>query len=343
MYQKQRTLCQRNGRVIITLLLLFAFSVMNYASGEDVSQSYHGPDVDYIYQVIRHASPEYEVQEAIHNFENEGMNLVATLVTPIGVHKPPVVITLNGFAEDRFYKEIPGTGGEYFYPRLSRKLAELGIATLRVDYRGSGDSDGDYTMTTFSTQISDALAAVDYICNELRHLVNRKSIGMLGFSQGGLVTTIAASQDKRIDSAVLWSAVVSPEFTYSNLLSYDGVKNGVTLPKQGTLNVPIYVGELFLGNIDLGQGFFEEVFTVDPRAAVKNYKGPLMYVAGKNDPIVFPQPIVAQSLLDHHDGFEKLVLLPGDHEFDSDYGYEQFDDAIYWAAAWYIKTLKKRK
>jgi dienelactone hydrolase len=340
MYQKQRTVFEKSSKFMITLLFVFVWSMAIFAAGEDYSQAYQGPDVDSIYQVIRHSSPEYEVQEETVNFENEGMNLVATLVTPKGVKKPPVVITLNGFAEDRFYKEIPNTGGEHFYPRLSRKLAELGIATLRVDYRGSGESDGDYTMTTFSSQISDALAAVDYICKELKHQVNAKQIGMLGFSQGGLVTTFAASMDKRIDSAVLWSAVVSPEFTYSNLLTYEGVRNGVALQKHGTLNVPIYVGDLFLGNIDLGQGFFEEIFRMSPRAAVKKFKKPLMYVAGEKDPIVFPQPITAQSLLDHHEGLQKLVLLPGDHEFDSDYGYEQFDDAIYWAAAWYIRTLK---
>jgi len=198
-------------------------------------------------------------------------------------------------------------------------------------------------MTTFSTQISDALAAVEYVSRNLKHKVNANSIGMLGFSQGGLVTSVAASKDKRIDSAVLWSAVVTPPFSYGSLLTFDGIRQGVMLPDGGILNVPIYVGDLYLGNIDLGKGFFQEVFTVDPRAAIRDYKGPLMYVAGKVDPLVFPQPTVAQSLLDNHDGEEKLVLLPGDHEFDSDYGFEQFDDAIYWGAAWFIKTLKKIK
>ena len=44
--------------------------------------------------------------------------------------------------------------------------------------------------------------------------------------------------------------------------------------------------------------------------------------------------------MSYHEGDEKLVVLNGDHEFDSDYGYEVFDQAIYWAAAWFIMTLK---
>jgi len=305
-----------------------------------LTASGHQSDVEAIYLEIRNSSSLYDLQEAVVIFQNEGMTLVATLVTPKGLKNPPIVITLHGFAQDRFYKDIPNTGGEHFYPRLSRKFAELGIATLRVDFRGSGDSDGDYTMTTFSTEISDALAAIEYVNNNLKHIVNSNSVGILGFDQGGLVTCVAASQDKRIDAAVLWSAVVSPEFTYGSMLTFDGIREGAMLPDGGILNVPIYVGGIFQGYIDLGKGFFQEVFTVDPRAAIRDYKGPLMYIAGKVDPLVFPQPIAAQSLLDNHEGEEKLILLPGDHEFDSDYGFEQFDDAVYWSAAWFIKTLK---
>jgi len=336
MYVKKRNVFRAG--TILSLAMVFVFSILLNASASVSAQT----DVDGIYQSIRNAPPRFLVEESIITFQNEGMTLTATLVLPKGLQNPPVVISLNGFAEDRFYKEIPGTGGEHFYPRLSRKLAEQGVAAFRVDYRGSGDSDGDYTMTTFSSQISDALAAVEYLSTVLKDKIDKNSIGMLGFSQGGLVTSIASSKDKRIKSAVLWSAVVSPPFTYGSLLTFAGIREGVALPDGGILNVPIYVGDLYLGNIDLGKKFFQEVFTTDPRAAIKEFKGPLMYVAGHVDPIVFPQPAAAQSLLDHHDGDEKLVLLPGDHEFDSDYGFQQFDDAVYWAAAWFIKTLNVR-
>ena len=335
MYQKKRNVFHIKGKVILTLAIIFLISLSLTVSG-------HQSDVETIYQEIRNSSPAYDVQETVVIFQNEGMTLVATLATPKGLKHPPIVITLPGFTQDRIYKEIPNTGGENFYPRFSRKFAELGIATLRVDFRGSGDSDGDYTMTTFSTQISDALAAVEYVSTNLKYTVNANSIGLLGIDQGGLVTCAAASQDKRIDAAVLWSSVVSPAFTFGSMLTLDGIREGVMLPDGGTLCLPIYMGGIYQGDIELGKGFFQEVFTVDPRAAIRDYKGPLMYIAGKVDYIVFPQPIVAQSLLDNHEGEEKLILLPGDHEFNSDYSCEQFDDAIYWSAAWFIKTLKSQ-
>ncbi len=335
MSQKARNVFLCGSGSIIALVVVFLFTLTVGLAGASSQQS-----VESIYQSIRHAAPVYQVQEEIVTFQNEGMNLVATLVRPKGLNRPPVVITLNGFAEDRFYKEIPNTGGEHYYPRLSRLFAEHGIATLRVDYRGSGDSDGEYTMTTFSSQISDAHAAVDFIRKNLGHLVNKNAIGMFGHSQGGLVTSVTASKNKKISSIGIWSAVVTPPFSYGSLISFEGIRQGAVLPVGGTITLPIILGGIFLGDIELGQGFFQDLFSVDARAAIKDYHGPLMYVAGKNDPIVFPQPLVAQSLLDNHDGEEKLVLLPGDHEFDSDYDYPQFDDAVFWVAAWFTKTLK---
>ncbi len=321
------------------VMLIVIFVAVSWAADNNEKRGIGGEPVEEIYDRIRAAGPQYEWEERNVTFQNEDMNLIATLVTPKGIRKPPVVITLNGFAEDRFYKEIPNTGGEYFYPRLSRILAEQGFATLRVDYRGSGDSDGEYTMTTFSTQISDALAAVKHICSKLRRTVDWKNIGLLGFSQGGLVASVASSMDDRIDSVVLWSAVASPPIAYSSLLPLDGIKEGLALPDGGTITLPIYVGDWYLGDIELGKGFFQDMFLVDPPAAMRGFEGPMMYVAGIKDIIVWPQPHAGQTFMNYHDGMEKLVVLNGDHEFDSDYSFEVFDEAVYWAAAWFIKTL----
>ena len=297
------------------------------------------PDVDSVYQSIRNSSPEYEVQEQIVNFQNEGMNLVATMVIPVGIHKPPVVITCNGFTEDRFYLEIPNTGGEHFYVRLSRIFAERGVATLRIDYRGSGDSDGDYSMTTFSSQISDVLAAIKYVSKDLKHLVNTKKIGLFGHSQGGIVISFAAGQEKRVKSLAMWSTPSSPPINYATLIQIQGVKNGLVLPDGGTIVTPLYWGRTYLDDVKLCKGFFEELMVLNPVVAIRDYKGPLMYVAGENDDIVFPQPLAAQSFLDNHKGEKRLVLLPGGHEFNTDSGYEDFDSAVFWILAWYLATL----
>jgi uncharacterized protein len=296
--------------------------------------------VDSIYQQIRQEGVIYEWQKEIVSFENEGMNVICTFVMPIMSTKPPIAITLNGFGEDRHYVEIPGTNGEHFYERVSRLLAEQGIATLRIDYRGSGDSDGTFDMTTFSSQVSDVQAAIDYVQHRLRKKVDWKNLGLAGFSQGGLVASIAAAQDNRVDSIALWSAVASPPITYEYLLKRDGIQKGLDLPDGGIITIPVYIGDIFYSDITLGKEFFIEMTSTNPLASIREYKGPMLYVAGSQDQIVWPQPQMANMFLKYHDGFEKLVVLDTDHEFKTYLNAEEFDKTIHWTAAWFIYTLK---
>ena len=319
--------------MIVICLLVFVFSLSANAQNS-------GPSVEDIYTNIRSSGPQYDWVESIVTFTNEGMTLVCSLTIPGTPHLPPIVITMNGFTGDRDDVEIPGTG-EPFFKRFARILAEQGIASLRIDFRGSGDSDGEYQMTSFSTQISDALAAVDYICSNLKHQVNTKSIGMMGFSQGGLVGSTAAAKDKRVDSLVLWSPATCPPHSYEGLITKLGIKAGLALPDGGWDMFPLYLDGQYLGvDVPLGKVFFEDLFNIDPLAEIRKYQDPLMIIVGNEDPIVWPQPAKGQLYMKYHEGFEKLVALDADHAFNWWAGPEEPDTAYYWSTAWFIKTLK---
>jgi pimeloyl-ACP methyl ester carboxylesterase len=299
-----------------------------------------GHGVDAIYQSIRNAGPVYEWDEEIVYLENEGMTMVCTLTIPRTRHLCPIVITMNGFAGVRD-EDIVGGTDEGILKRNARILAEQGFASLRVDFRGQGDSDGEYQMTTFSTQVSDALAALKYIRTNLKYRVNTRSIGMLGFSQGGLVASTAAASDKRVDSLVLWSPATFPPHEYEGLITKQGIQAGLALPDGGWDYFPLYLDSQYLGfDVPLGKAFFKDLFNVDPLAEIGKYQNPLMLIVGNNDIIVWPQPTKGQGYLKYHKGTEYLVALNADHAFDYWAGPEKLDDAIYWGIAWFIKTLK---
>lgn len=328
-----------NRRVFLILFsLFFLVSVIN-AGAIKRWWIYKEADVDKIYQNISQAGAKYQWDQEIITFQNEGMKMACTLVIPRTPYKPPIAITMNGFGENRHYKIIPDTGGEYFYERVSRILAEQGIATLRIDYRGSGDSDGTFDMTSFSSQIADALAAIDYTAKNLKNKVNVNRLGLVGFSQGGLVASISASRDSRVNSLAIWSAVASPPITYEYLLKREGMQAGIDLPEGGKVTIPIYIGDYYYGDFTLGKKFFKDLFSVDPLVAVGKYKGPLLYAAGLQDVIVWPQPYMGQMYMTYHDGFEKFVSFDTDHEFLSDFGPGEFDKVILWTAAWFLLTL----
>ena len=46
---------------------------------------------------------------------------------------------------------------------ISRALTEFGIAVLRFDFTGLGDSGGDFANTNFSSNIEDLVIAADFL------------------------------------------------------------------------------------------------------------------------------------------------------------------------------------
>lgn len=255
------------------------------------------------------------------------MNLFCTLTVPKTQQPRPLILVLHGFGGDR--KGVPITGtSELFWDPLARILAGQGFCCLRVDFRGSGESDGTFDITTFTGQLSDAIAALGFI-ETLAKPVNSARIGLVGHSQGGLVASLTAAADKRIESTVLWAATGFPSHDYEGFLLKDGVKAGLALPDGGVITLGLYLDGVYLGDVDLCKQFFVELFSVDPIAAIGTYKRPLMYISPIQDVVVWPQPLVGQAFLKYHDGEEKLVTLDAGHNYDYYIGPDRIEDAAY--------------
>lgn len=318
--------------LVLVLFVLFSIVLMGAENTDKV---------DKIYQQIRNSELNYGYEESILKFENEGKTIVCTLSIPKTKEKCPVVILMPGFTGPRDEEYIPGTD-ERVFQRASRILAGHGFASFRFDWRGYGDSDGEFADASFSSELSDTIAALDFIRKELKNVVNVNSIGLIGFSQGGLIGTLAAEKDNRIDSLVLWSAPTNPAMNYSMILTMDTISNGVKLNDGGILNSPIVVdGEVFC-YLPLGKKFFTELINTYPVSKIHKFKKPVMYICGLKDAIVWPQPIMGEAYLQNHEGDHKLVKIDADHEFDYWDGpdAEKLTDAIYWSTSWLIVTLK---
>lgn len=85
---------------------------------------------------------------------------------------------------------------------IARALNEEGIAVLRFDFTGLGDSEGAFADTNFSSNVSDLLAAVDYL--EKQH---EAPTLLVGHSLGGTAVLQAAPQ---VPSAVAVATIGSP-------------------------------------------------------------------------------------------------------------------------------------
>jgi uncharacterized protein len=78
---------------------------------------------------------------------------------------------------------------------LPHLLAAHGVATFVFDKRGTGCSKGQY-MQRFDVLSNDVIAAVNWL--KTKQAVNKNSVGLAGFSQGGWVAPLAARNESSI-------------------------------------------------------------------------------------------------------------------------------------------------
>ncbi|WP_089727753.1 alpha/beta hydrolase family protein, partial [Candidatus Thiosymbion oneisti] len=266
--------------------------------------------------------------------ENHQQTIVGILTEPETTPPYPIVVMLHGFSgnKDGFSQPLQETG-ETMYGRTARVFAENGIASLRIDFRGSGESDGDFADMTFTRQISDTLTAIEYAANLPR--IDSERMGLLGRSQGGLVAATAAARDDRIDSAVLWVAVSIPYATYSDVYGSETVQAGLNAAEGELVEASTTWGSTF----ELKRPFFEGLLKIDPVAEIVRFTKPLMVVVGLQDTIIKPQPQMGEIYLRYHEGEERLVKLDANHFINIPEQSAELDKAIAWSTDWFIKTL----
>ena len=84
---------------------------------------------------------------------------------------------------------------------LSDYLTKNGIAVLRFDDRGTAESTGDFASATSFDLATDVESAITYL--KTRKEINKKKIGLIGHSEGGIIAPLVATKSKDVDFIVL--------------------------------------------------------------------------------------------------------------------------------------------
>ena len=126
------------------------------------------------------------------------ITLAGTLSLPKKEGNFPAVILITGSGAENRDEEI---FGHKPFLVLSDYLTKKGIAVLRLDDRGVGESTGNTNTSTTVDFASDIQAGVDYL--KTRTEINKKKIGLIGHSEGGLIAPMVAGNSKDINFIVL--------------------------------------------------------------------------------------------------------------------------------------------
>jgi dienelactone hydrolase len=108
---------------------------------------------------------------------------------------PRVVVGSHGLYSDRESQKLVDLG---------RSLTRNGVAFLRYDCMGCGDSGGIFADTTLASRVADLEEALAWVRG--RDDLSTRRIGLMGSSMGGFSSLCVAAEDRDIAAVAAWAA-----------------------------------------------------------------------------------------------------------------------------------------
>lgn len=216
---------------------------------------------------------------------SELINTDKTIFIDAGDHKIPAIVTIP--KEASIQNKVPAVvmlhatgadknGAGDGFKNLAPQFAAAGIACIRIDFMGSGESTEDYARYSFSTALSDVNSTVDYLLS--LGIIDANRIGIMGWSQGGTDALLAAANNDAFVSVMTWAGSINLGHLVTDKMRDDARKQGYAI-----LNFS------FGGSVHLGKQWIDEVDATDVLQKVSEIKVPICAVAGTKDTTVPPQ------------------------------------------------------
>ena len=155
--------------------------------------------------------------------------------------------------------------------RIAARLAGMGIAVLRFDFTGLGHSEGEFSNTSFTSNVEDLIAACQFLDGE-----DLSPSLLIGHSLGGAAVLKAAAEIPQVKAVATIGAPFDPEHVTHNFAD--------ALPEI----ISKGVAEVSLGGrpFKIGKDFIEDVAAGELTPAIAGLKAALLILHAPRDEIV---------------------------------------------------------
>jgi dienelactone hydrolase len=207
-------------------------------------------------------------------YESRRIAVHSTFVRPDSDRDVPVVLMAHGHGGTR-----DEAGG---FRRLAEELARRGIASLRMDFSGSGDSTEPFVANRLTRMITDLRSGLDFV----RSLpgIDGQRTAVVGYSMGARVAMLGL--DDGYAAAVLWAPVGSngPDAIFGLFGGADNYRQlrNVASSGGGYADFSTPWGQ----QQRLSCNWFGDMDGSMPLAAIGLYPGPVLVIQGDSDPII---------------------------------------------------------
>ncbi|MBU1718537.1 MAG: alpha/beta hydrolase [Bacteroidetes bacterium] len=148
--------------------------------------------------------PYYSEDVTFENAEAK-VKLAGTLTLPAKEGNYPAVILITGSGPQNRDEELLGHRP---FLVLADHLTKNGIAVLRFDDRGTGESTGEFSKATTEDFAADVESAFNYL--KTRKEIDSAKIGLMGHSEGGIIAPMVAANNLEVKFIVLLAGTGIP-------------------------------------------------------------------------------------------------------------------------------------
>jgi pimeloyl-ACP methyl ester carboxylesterase len=230
---------------------------------------------------------------------DDGVRLVGTLRVPEGDGPFPAALLLNGSGPLDRDSNMPGQALEVA-SALAEALAARGVASLRFDKRGVGESGGEYLTTGFDRETADAASALAAI--RAGADVDRARVTVVGHSVGATLAMRLAARDNRVAGVVLLAGASSAgeevmrlqsDRIAASLRGLQRLAAGRFLRRQAEVRDALRAsdGDVLDVQGGLPARWFREYLAFDPSADLRAITCPVLAITGRKDLQVDPDDV----------------------------------------------------
>ena len=229
------------------------------------------------------AEPSTIVSEVV-NVPSRGIEIPGVFTYPTEGSDFPLVVMAHGHGGSK-----DEAGG---FVQAAEILAENGVASIRVDFPGCGDSNESFFSNTVTAMLLDIDASLDFALASGK--VDQSKVSIYGYSMGGRLAMLSAANNPIYNSVALWAPAATNGS--SSMYTFMGGQEAFEAFDAMAQENGYYLFTTIWGQEQLlSKQFFDDMNGSTPIDDVADYAGPVLIVNGSTD-IIIDTTIIAAAM-----------------------------------------------
>jgi alpha/beta superfamily hydrolase len=204
---------------------------------------------------------------------DDGSRIFGVLYEPSGPVRRVGFLLVHPLAEEKLW-------AQRVFVSFARELARLGFPVLRFDFRGEGDSEGNFEDSSLTTRLEDARRAIGMLMERFPDL---EGVGLVGLRFGATIAALLAEEHPLVRHLVLWDPTVDAGKFFHEVLRIN-ISTQAAVYKEIRFKREDLIAQMAAGktvNVDgyqLGYDLYQEASSINLLLRQRYFPGPCLIV-----------------------------------------------------------------